>query len=267
MLKTALVLVTSSAYLFAAFLIARQVLGDFPSKQSNRAIALATLAASAHLIVHVWLSDGGIPQLHFFTALSVVALGMAILSLVASALEKLSALGVLVFPLAAACLLLFAFVQNPGATAVHLSWQIQLHAGFSLLAYATLALATLIATTLWTQERALRSKHINAVIRALPPITQTEALLFRSLVASFALLSIGLLTGVVFVADLFAQHLVHKTVLSLLSWLCLLILLVGHWRNGWRGARAARWTLSAMVLLALAFFGSKLVLEIILQRV
>ena len=75
-----------------------------------------------------------------------------------------------------------------------------------------------------------------------------------------------LLTGVLFVSDLLAQDLAHKTVLSVLSWLAFGALLAGRWRYGWRGATAVRWTLAAMALLVLAFFGSKFVLELVLHR-
>ncbi len=95
---------------------------------------------------------------------------------------------------------------------------------------------------------------------------QLEALLFRSLWASFVLLSATLLTGVLFVENMLAQHLWHKTVLSLLSWLVLGALLFGRLRYGWRGQRALKLTLTSMVLLLLAFFGSKFVLELLLQR-
>ena len=43
-------------------------------------------------------------------------------------------------------------------------------------------------------------------------------------------------------------------------------LLLGRWRYGWRGVRAVHWTLTAMVLLLLAFFGSKFVLELVLRK-
>ncbi|MGN6151510.1 MAG: cytochrome C assembly family protein, partial [Lysobacteraceae bacterium] len=43
-------------------------------------------------------------------------------------------------------------------------------------------------------------------------------------------------------------------------------LLLGRWRRGWRGAIEVRWTLAAMALLVLAFFGSKFVLELVLHR-
>ena len=70
-----------------------------------------------------------------------------------------------------------------------------------------------------------------------------------------------------FIHDLFAQHLVHKTVLSLLAWVIFAILLWGRWSRGWRGRKAIRWTLGGFFTLMLAYFGTKLVLELILHRV
>jgi hypothetical protein len=147
-----------------------------------------------------------------------------------------------------------------------LDWRLQLHALLALLAYATLAVSALIAIALWFQDRALRTRHLHGWLRALPPLVQLETLLFRSLWASFLLLGAALLTGILFVQNLLAQHLWHKTVLSVLSWLVLAALLFGRWRFGWRGARAVRLTLVSMALLAMAFFGSKYVLEELLHR-
>ena len=93
-----------------------------------------------------------------------------------------------------------------------------------------------------------------------------ETLLFQMLALGFLLLTLSLLTGFLFLEDMFAQHLVHKTVLSLLAWLLFAVLLLGHWWLGWRGQTAIRWTIAAFVLLMLAYFGSKFVLELILHR-
>ena len=54
--------------------------------------------------------------------------------------------------------------------------------------------------------------------------------------------------------------------IGVLSWLTFGALLVGRWRYGWRGAKAVHWTLTAMALLLLAFFGSKFVYEMVLRR-
>jgi len=81
------------------------------------------------------------------------------------------------------------------------------------------------------------------------------------------LLTLTLLSGILFVDNLFAQHLIHKTVLSIAAWFVFGALLFGRWRYGWRGRRAVRMTLVGMALLLLAFFGSRFVLELVLQRV
>jgi ABC-type uncharacterized transport system permease subunit len=91
-----------------------------------------------------------------------------------------------------------------------------------------------------------------------------ETLLFQFLGFGFLCLSASLLTGFIYLEDIFAQHLVHKTVLSIVGWIILGILLFGRFRFGWRGKTAIRWTLATFLFLMLAFFGSKLVLEFII---
>jgi ABC-type uncharacterized transport system permease subunit len=93
-----------------------------------------------------------------------------------------------------------------------------------------------------------------------------ESLLFQMLAAGVAFLTISLISGFIFIEDLFAQHLVHKTVLSILAWIIFSGLLVGRSRYGWRGSTAIKWTLIGFVSLLLAYFGSKMVLELILNR-
>ncbi len=255
------------AYALAALGLARRLRAGEPANGMPASLLLAGLGAGLQLALHVWAGTlGGAPDLHFFAALSLVSLGMAVLSLAAARLERLEALGVLVFPVAAACALAYALGGRPGSGGGALAWPILMHAWLALLAYAALALAALFAAGLWWQAHALRQRRITPLLRALPPLTQTESLLFRTLVAAFALLTLALAMGLVFVENLFAQHLAHKTVLSLLGGAVLATLLFGHWRWGWRGARAARWTLVAMALLALAFFGSRFVYEFLLGR-
>ena len=81
----------------------------------------------------------------------------------------------------------------------------------------------------------------------------------------FALI-LALVSGAFFIENLFAQHLVHKVVLARVAWVLFGMLLVGRLRLGWRGRRALRWALSGYAALALAYFGSKLVLETMLGR-
>ena len=251
-------------YAVSAGLLVRAVASDDTSSANPwlwPALGAIALHGACHLLA--WRDAGG-ADMHFFSALSLVGVGMAALTVLFGARRRMSALGVIVFPLAAASLAGYALTGHQVADA--LEWRVQLHAWCALLAYATLAIAALLAVLLWAQERALRRRELHGWMRALPPLTELESLLFRTITVGFALLTATLLTGVLFVEDFLAQHLLHKTVLSLLSWLAFGALLLGRWRYGWRGRVAVRWTLAAMALLVLAFFGSKFVLELLLRR-
>ena len=256
-----LVLIAVALHLAAAVLLVRAISRDLPASRSWLLPAVAAIAMHAAVHLEAWRGPSG-ADLHFFAALSLVGLGMAALTALYGASGRMAALGVVVFPLAAASLLGYAAHGHVGTEPM--DWRLQLHAWCALLAYATLGIAALLAIMLWVQERALRRREFHGWLRALPPLTELESLLFRTIAVGFALLTATLLTGVLFVENLFAQHLVHKTALSVLSWRAFGALLRGRWRRGWRGATAVRWTLAAMALLVLAFFGSKCVLEVLL---
>jgi ABC-type uncharacterized transport system permease subunit len=258
-----IVLIAVLAYLAAAALLVRAVARGSRPGASWLLPALAGVVLHAAWHLREWQA-AGVADLHFFAALSLVGLGMAALTASYAAGGRMAALGVIVFPIAAAMLAADAAVAYQPSPAM--AWPLQLHAWTALLAYATLAIAALLALLLWMQERALRRRALQPWMRALPPLVELESLLFRSIGAGFVLLSATLLTGVVFVEDMLAQHLAHKTVFSVLSWLAFGALLAGRWRLGWRGTVAVGWTLAAMALLGLAFFGSKFVLELVLDR-
>lgn len=226
---------------------------------------LSVLAMVFHAEVHAsaWRYAGA-PDMHFFAALSLSALGMAMLTSLFAMRGRMATLGVIVYPLAALFVLAYALHGHSRAEAM--DWQLQLHAWCALLAYATLAIAALLAALLWLQERALRRRQFHRWLRVLPPLTELETLLFRTIIAGFVLLTATLLTGVLFVQDLFAQHLAHKTVLSMVSWLVFGVLLFGRWRYGWRGRTAAALALGAMLFLFLSFFGSQFVYDVVLKR-
>lgn len=259
-----IVLIAIFAYLLAVVLVVGAVArGD--AARSRAWLLPAILGTALHASFHAlaWQHAGG-TDLHFFSALSLVGLGMALLTLLVGARGRMAALGVVVFPIAGATLAGYAGYGHHLAEG--LAWRLQLHAWSALLAYATLAMAALLAIMLWAQERTLRRREFHRWLRVLPPLTELETLLFRTIAVGFVLLTAALLSGVLFVDDLLTQHLLHKTVLSVLSWLAFGALLLGRWRRGWRGAVAVRWTLTAMALLVLAFFGSKFVVELLLQR-
>lgn len=252
-------------YLVAAlFLALPLVRGDTLPRMPASALACTGLAVFGHATA-LFANHGGGISVHFFAALSVVALLVAAITLTMNFVRPVVGLGVIMFPIAAMFLVVDAFA--PATPPLMLDWQIKLHVLFALLAYAVLSISAVLAMLLALQERALRDHRPSVgLVRALPPLTLTETLLFRLIGAGFVLLTLTLITGVLFVDNLFAQHLVHKTVLSITAWLVFGVLLSGRWRYGWRGRRAVRLTLIGMAVLLLAFFGSKFVLELVLHR-
>jgi ABC-type uncharacterized transport system permease subunit len=146
------------------------------------------------------------------------------------------------------------------------NWEIAAHIVLSTLAYALLTIAAAMSVALAMLDRRLRSRKPLGALAVLPSVEALETATFFALGTGFAILTLALFSGFIFIDDLFAQDLSRKTILSCLAWIVFAILLFGRWQFGWRGRTAMRWTLSGFGLLGLAYFGSKLVLESILGR-
>ncbi|MCC5860097.1 MAG: cytochrome c biogenesis protein CcsA [Ectothiorhodospiraceae bacterium] len=231
------------------------------------ALATGALGAVLHalLLYGQLLGHNGL-NLGFFNAGSLVGWLMVLLVLVAALRRPVENLAVFILPIGAVALFLAAILGGPPASGVRPTAGLEAHILTSMLAYAVLSVAALQALLLAFQDHQLRNRHPTGLIRYMPPLRIMEEILFQVLWAGFVLLSLSLATGVVFLDDIFAQHLVHKTTLSVTAWIVFAILLFGRIQFGWRGRTAIRWTMGGFLALMLAYFGTKLVLELILQR-
>jgi ABC-type uncharacterized transport system permease subunit len=150
--------------------------------------------------------------------------------------------------------------------AASVGWELTAHILLSMGAAALLFAAAVTAILLVFLDRRLRTRRLANLPSALPPLDALEKIMFRLIAAGFGLLTLALLTGFVFVTNLFTQNLVQKTVLSIIAWLLFGVLIVGRLRFGWRGRSAVRWTLWGFGILAVAYFGVKFVLEYLFGR-
>lgn len=255
----------AALYLVAALLLARRLTSPVAHAR-GAPLVLGALAVALHAAYHLAVFADAGPDLRFFASLSLVALGMAAVTTAVAFARAVEALGTVVYAIAAVSAIAVGYHVHETSTAPP-EWQIALHIVVALLAFAVLAIAALVAVMLAAQERALRTHQVATLMRAFPPLTLVEALLFHLIAAGFILLTLTVLTGALFIEDWFAQHLVHKTVLTIAAWLVFGVLLFGRWRWGWRGRRAVRMALWGMALLLLGFLGSKFVREIVLQRI
>jgi ABC-type uncharacterized transport system permease subunit len=138
------------------------------------------------------------------------------------------------------------------------------HISLALIAYSILVIAALYTFQVTYINWKLKTKNLNAVSH-LPPLMQVEKQLFNILFVGTCILFISQVTGFLFLDGFISKEYAHKTILSLLA-LCLYIaILWGHYKKGWRGHKVLALTILATGLLTLAYFGSRLVREVLLN--
>jgi ABC-type uncharacterized transport system permease subunit len=269
MTHTLLAVTAILCYLGGATLIGLRLFRKNEGWTPPRPLTLAIIAAG--LLLHSWVlwdsifSHAGL-NLGFYNALALTSWTVITLLLVSSLTKPVENLGLVLLPAAALSLAFEAAFADVGFMRPSADWPLKIHVLLSMLAYSLLTLAAVQAVLLAVQDHHLRGRHPGGFVRTLPPLQTMESLLFEMITAGFVLLTLALLSGFAFLENMLAQHLVHKTVLSVLAWLMFGGLLIGRFRSGWRGRTAIIWTLGGFVVLILAYFGSKAVLELVLHR-
>jgi ABC-type uncharacterized transport system permease subunit len=224
------------------------------------------------LIIHAWLLYQTIfvngYNLGFFNVLSAIAWLTVLIYWVADLNHKLTSLQAFVLPPAA----IFALLPASNATnhfmpLAESAWFLA-HITIALLAYSLFTFATFHALLMTVAERSLHNKPTLIKLPSFPPLMVMESLLFRIISLGFILLTITLVSGMLFSEEIFGKPMQfnHKTVFSIASWFIYGGLLYGRYQYGWRGLKAIRWTLAGFILLVLAYVGSKFILEVLLGR-
>ena len=233
-------------------------------------ISIGFLAGITGLIWHTFVllsavaASGGI-SLTLGNTASLIGLQLALIGLIGAIEPRLRGLagGMLLLGAAAATLT----AQQPiGDGSETLSWQLQAHILISLFAYGLLAVGAIVAIYALIHNSRLRAGRLSQVNLLFAPLETNERLLYGIAAAGFAALLLGVLSGFMFVDNIFSQHLVHKSVLSILALILFGILLVGRHLAGWRGRRAVYLYLWGFLVLGLAYFGSRFVLEYLLGK-
>lgn len=207
-------------------------------------------------------------DLSFFKAASLSMLLISLTLFLSCIRRPLAVLGLIVLPLTI-FVILFDYMSTSESLVVQNvnTPGMQIHIISSFLAYSFLNLAGIQTIVIYMQDKCLRSSSLSGMITALPSLDAMENFLFNLLIVGILLLTTSLVSGWVIHENLFVQHLVHKTVLSAAAWLLFFVVLTGGLLFGWRGRSLWKTVLSGIVLLLLAYLGSKFVLELILHRV
>jgi ABC-type uncharacterized transport system permease subunit len=235
-------------------------------KKARFPLAFGWLAASFHtLYIGLLCAEHNGFSFSFSSVASLNILGVVLVLLLTALSKPVEKLGIVLFPLAAILLLIdVSFQMTPRSLSVH-TGSMAVHIVTSVVAFSLLSVAAMQALLLVFQHNRLKKHPPSRFILLLPSLQTMETLLFQMILAGVLVLSLSLCTGFLFLHDLFAQHLAHKTVLALLAWGIFLSILIGRKYHGWRGRLAVNWILAGFMLLLLSYFGSKFVLELILR--
>lgn len=231
---------------------------------------MAFLMATTGLLWHFFvlaaaiLGTGGL-SLTLGNAASFIGLQLALVAILGAIEPSLRGLSGGLLYLSAVAAMLTA-TQAADAPAAVLSWQLQAHVLISLFAYGLLTVGAIVAVYALIQDARLRAGRLTSINHLFAPLETNENLLYGIAASGFVVLLVAVVSGLTFVDNLFAQHLVHKSAFSILALTLFGVLLAGRHFAGWRGRRAVYLYLWGFLALGLAYFGSRFVLESVLGR-
>jgi len=130
-----------------------------------------------------------------------------------------------------------------------------LHVGFTIVGQSLLGISSLVSFLYLIQESQLKRKKQGAGL--IPPLEVLDELHYRTLIFGFAALSIGVLVGSFWAANVWKGFwlIEPKQLFTFGGWLGYALILQGRAVTGLRGRRAAWYSLIAFLLLVFNFFG------------
>ncbi|HEY0562580.1 MAG TPA: cytochrome c biogenesis protein CcsA [Methylophilus sp.] len=266
-------LIVAFIYLAVAADFWRIAKSSLSSAEQSQSLKLHSAMIALGLVLHGWLLyrdifSVGTVNLGIYFALSAILWLTVLIYWLADLKYKLQSLQAFVLPPAALFVLLPAFtIKNYYIPSAEPSLFV-VHIIIAILAYSLFTFAALHALLMTVAERSLHKQTTWLTLPHFPPLMVMEDLLFKVISAGFVLLTITLMSGMLFSEQIFGKPLQfnHKTIFSIASWLIYAWLLFGRYQYGWRGKTAIRWTLSGFVLLLLAYIGSRFILHVVLGK-
>lgn len=131
-----------------------------------------------------------------------------------------------------------------------------LHVWFAFLGDALLGVSACLACMYLIQERQLKSKRINPFYYRLPSLEVLDRLSYRCISIGFPLLTLGILTGSIWLKSLQGSYIDWqdgRQTASLLAWFVYAALLHGRLIAGWRGRRVAWMNVIGFLVILVTF--------------
>lgn len=249
-----LLAITAVAYAVAAGSYFLQLAGrEAASRLAKIALAGGALLHLAHFFVITANAKvcpvEGIQQATSLTALTAVSVFLFV-----SRFWHVEVVGAFVAPVGLAAILAARFVGASDPTPTVRTAVLPLHVTSIFLASALFAIASALAATYLLQDRQLKRKRTGGLLRRLPPLDVLDKASHRFLLAGFPLLTIGILTGLLWIGRVTGGGLgLVRQVLAYAAWLLFAAVLLMRSAGGWRGRRAAWGTILGFGCAVLVF--------------
>jgi cytochrome c-type biogenesis protein CcsB len=217
------------------------------------------------LIASGFISNGYLPVYNLRETLSIAGWALSVLFVAFQFKYKLKILGVFAAPL---CALIMVIVSQLSNTPVEMkkileSYWLLIHIISVFLGDAAFALACGLGIIYLVQERTIKNKNHGFFFKRLPSLGLIDTTNYACIVIGFTLLTIGLLSGVVYAKTIWGRFWGWdpKEVWSAVTWLLYAALLHGRISLGWRGRKAAIMSIVGFVVLMFTFLGVNFLLK------
>lgn len=148
---------------------------------------------------------------------------------------------------------------------VNMSIGMVVHILLSLVAFGLLSISMLYACQLAYIKYQLKQKSRILISGHLPPLLSVERILVQLMTVGTVLLFCALVSGYVFIPNMFADGYAHKTVLSSIALGSYFACIMLHHFVGLKARITIIFNFVGLLLLTLAYFGSRLVKEVLLS--
>ena len=207
---------------------------------------------------------GGTPVTSLHESLAFFAWCLVLLFLLLDLRFRLSVMGAFAAPLA--FLLMVASALSPNVVVqlnpVLKSWLFPVHIAFAFLGNAAFALSFGAGVMYLVQNRMLKSKRFTGVYKLLPSLDVLDKVNYTCLSIGFPLMTLGIISGAFWANTAWGTYWRWdpKETWALLTWFLYAALLHGRLTIGWRGRKAAIFSIIAFMFLLFTFLGVNLLL-------
>ena len=219
---------------------------DSLARVSPLVLLLGFLVHTVALLSYLWEPDGGAAA-QFRGTLSFYSWLLVGIYLLVQLKYRLAVLGALIAPLAF-LMSLAAFTLDSGVgelpPALKTYW-LPVHVTSALLGNAVFALAFGVSVVYLLQEHQLKKKKKAILHKHFPSLEGLDRLNYVFLVWGFPLMTLGIITGSLWARAHWGNYWSWdpRQISSALTWILYGVLLHGRITAGWRGKKAALWTI------------------------